>query len=392
MRNPLSAEALSNLIGSIYDCALEPARWPGTLARLNNSLDFANGGVVLQALPSGDMLLDVWSGLEPVWLEQVPQYAADSVETWGGAEAMRNFPLGEPFVLSQVRDRSEWENNRFSREWAKPQGIHDFLAVGLVRDATTMGSIGFGRHDSQGEIGEFELEAARLLIPHLQRTVVISRLLDIKSVVATIFESALDALAVGVLLVGADLRIVYANQAARATLAAGDVIHSERGVLTLRQPTWAAALAAAVRQAAEDAAAIGRRGFGIPAGHRDGRPFVLHMLPLKSGTLRKGLARSAVAAIFVTPAISPAPVPLDALAALYDLTVAEARVFEQIAAGRTTLETAAALGIRRTTVKTHLEHIFLKTEVSRQADLIKLAHSLAMPLQRSPHSGKESLL
>ena len=107
---------------------------------------------------------------------------------------------------------------------------------------------------------------------------------------------------------------------------------------------------------------------------------MLHVLPLRHGQIRPGLVPRAVAAIFVAPTAAHISVPFDALAALYDLTGAEARVFEQIAAGRTKLETATALGIQPTTVKTHLEHIFLKTGTSRQADLIRLAHSLAIPL------------
>ncbi len=35
-------------------------------------------------------------------------------------------------------------------------------------------------------------------------------------------------------------------------------------------------------------------------------------------------------------------------------------------------EVAEVLGIARTTVKTHLRHVFEKTNTSRQADLVKL--------------------
>jgi hypothetical protein len=45
------------------------------------------------------------------------------------------------------------------------------MAIGLARDAGMIGSIGMGRHASAGEIGDREVEAARLLIPHLQRAV-----------------------------------------------------------------------------------------------------------------------------------------------------------------------------------------------------------------------------
>jgi DNA-binding CsgD family transcriptional regulator len=108
---------------------------------------------------------------------------------------------------------------------------------------------------------------------------------------------------------------------------------------------------------------------------------VLHVLPLNRGELRPGLAPSAVAAVFVAPALTPPPAPGEAMATLFDLTVAEARVFAQIAAGRTIVEAAEALGVQVTTVKTHLAHIFAKTDTRRQADLVKLSAALALPLR-----------
>jgi DNA-binding CsgD family transcriptional regulator/PAS domain-containing protein len=292
-------------------------------------------------------------------------------------EKMLGFSLDEPLVLSRINP--EWRDSRVYRQWARPQGLIDVMAMPLSLDRAAAGSIGMGRHESKGEIGELEVGAAGLLLPHVQRAVAISRLLDIKSVVASGFAGALDMLAVGVVLTDADLGIIHANAAAAAMLSVGNPIRNERGLLSVRSPPVAAALGAAVRQAAADETGRGRRGLGIPAGAR-AAPCVLNILPLRHGAVRPGLMPRAVAAVFVSPAAAPVSVPFDALAALYDLTAAESRVFEQIAAGKTKLETAATLGIQPTTVKTHLEHIFLKTGTSRQLDLVKLAHCLALPL------------
>jgi DNA-binding CsgD family transcriptional regulator len=162
-------------------------------------------------------------------------------------------------------------------------------------------------------------------------------------------------------------------------LSAGDPIGSRRGVLSVRPPVAAAALGAAVRQANE--AAIGKRGLGIPAPRADGAPSVLHVLPLRHGALRSELAPAAAAAIFVAPVTLPPAAPREALVALFDLTPAEARVFERIAAGETQSEIARTLGVELSTVKTHLLRIFTKTGSRRQADLVKLGASLALPVK-----------
>jgi DNA-binding CsgD family transcriptional regulator len=57
------------------------------------------------------------------------------------------------------------------------------------------------------------------------------------------------------------------------------------------------------------------------------------------------------------------------VAAAYGLTPAETRLLESLLAGRNFAETATSLGIALTTAKTHLDRIFQKTGVRRQAEL-----------------------
>jgi DNA-binding CsgD family transcriptional regulator len=72
----------------------------------------------------------------------------------------------------------------------------------------------------------------------------------------------------------------------------------------------------------------------------------------------------------------------DTMAAAFGLTGAEARVLAGLLSGRTLVETAAALGISTSTAKSHLENIFMKTGVSRQAELVRLA-TRSVPPARS---------
>jgi DNA-binding CsgD family transcriptional regulator len=88
----------------------------------------------------------------------------------------------------------------------------------------------------------------------------------------------------------------------------------------------------------------------------------------------------ATVAVFVAPATSPPRLPGDALAVVYEFTPAESRVFELIIEGRTPTEIAEVLGIAPSTVKTHLLRVFDKTGLHRQADLVKLAASLSLPI------------
>jgi DNA-binding CsgD family transcriptional regulator len=67
------------------------------------------------------------------------------------------------------------------------------------------------------------------------------------------------------------------------------------------------------------------------------------------------------------------------MAAAFELTRAETRVLANLLAGRTLVESAATLRIAASTAKTHLDSIFSKTGVSRQADLVRLGTGFVPP-------------
>jgi DNA-binding CsgD family transcriptional regulator len=333
----------------------------------------------VHALPSGRTMLSAASGIDPVLLARVAGYGADVVDQWGGPEAMARHTFEEPAVLSWERSRAQIEANRYYAEWAKPQGIADVIGLILARDATAVGSLGFARHFDAGPVTETEVGTLRLILPHLQRAVAISRVLDLKAIVAEGLSAALDAQPAGIILVDADLGIVHANTAAQAMLEKGDPIASLRGRLHVPFALGHDALANAVTLASSNEAAIGRRGFGIPARTTSNAPTLIHVLPLRRGRLRPGLNASAAAAVFVAASTSVQLVPEQAIAALFDLTPAEIRVFNLVVEGRSNRATAEALGVSLSTIKSHMLRVLEKTGAGNRAGLVKLAHAIKVP-------------
>lgn len=374
-----SAERLSDIIGSIYDCALDPARWEPTLLAICREFNFLNSILGVFRLPQGELIHQAAVGVAPEWQVRAAQMGPEIIEAWGGAERLMQYPLDEPIINSNAVDRAVVRDNRYVREWVEPQGIVDAVAIAIARDATMHGNVGFGRHGSAGPVGDVEVNGLRLLAPHFRRAVTISNLFDMKSIEAATFASVVDSFSFGLILVDEHLGIVHANPVAAAMLSARDPVESQRGVLAMPSRPAHEALARAVQQASFDEASMGQGGIGIPARRSQGTPCVLHVLPLKRGEIRRGLARRATAAVFLTRANAPPAMPRDALALLYDLTPAEARVFELIADGRTQGDVGEILGIARSTVKTHLLRVFDKTGCTRQVDLVRLAARLSMP-------------
>jgi DNA-binding CsgD family transcriptional regulator len=74
--------------------------------------------------------------------------------------------------------------------------------------------------------------------------------------------------------------------------------------------------------------------------------------------------------------------PISSAASLYQLTTAEIQVLGQILQGHALADIADILGLARSTVKTHLEAIYRKTQTKRQAELVSRIMSLTSPLKR----------
>src|SRR5262249_61169173 len=140
------------------------------------------------------------------------------------------------------------------------------------------------------------------------------------------------------------------------------------GLLSLRDAKADRDLPDAIALARADEAKIGSGGIGIALPSEE--PTIAHVLPLAHGDLRTRLVAQATAAVFITRAESGPPADIAALAASFGLTAAETRVLERLLGGGSLPEGAHALDISWVAATTRLHHIFLKTGVSRRADLV----------------------
>lgn len=78
------------------------------------------------------------------------------------------------------------------------------------------------------------------------------------------------------------------------------------------------------------------------------------------------------AALWIVNSGPPAVPPEELFGALFGLTGAEARLARGILTGRSPAEYARQAGVRMATVRTQLHSVFVKTGVTRQAELVAL--------------------
>jgi DNA-binding CsgD family transcriptional regulator/PAS domain-containing protein len=378
----IAPHRLSAVVGAIYDCAIDSERWQKALREICVDLRCMHSAIYLFDAQDSSVR-HIRASDDSVERVVDDKDYLDAVVSSVRLLPTATQPIDEPLASSRlVADYGEFLSTRYFQEVAIPEGHGDAIHVLLARDSRRFALFSATRHKSLGLINDDDFAVMRLLAPHLRRAITISDLMELKALEAETLSATLDRLAMGVVMVAGESRILHANEAARHMLANGGRIVSRRGRLAARDAAADAELSQAIALARSDEAELGAAGIGVSLGASDARPALAHVLPLARGEVRTRLMPQATAAVFInTPEACAAP-DLGVIAQIYGLTPAETRVAERLLAGAANLaEVAANLGISLGTVKTHLSQVFAKTGVSRQSDLVALVHRMTPPVR-----------
>ncbi len=371
-----SARATTDLIGHIYDAVIEPDRWSDAIDRIRRHLELSNAMIGVNALPSGQSIIEASSNVPERFVKLAPNYGREILDLWGGAAVVSRVPIEEPAVLTRFTGVSHWTGNRYYDEWAVPQGLVDQMVIIVERSPSMIATLGMGLQKSMPPISDAQIEAARVLAPHLRRAVIISGLLEKQAQTAASFEAALSVLGSAVVLVDRLMGIVYANAKAERLLHDSDPIALMGGKLHVPGQVAGGQLEATVDAAAGDGAKLGQAGNGIAVRRRDGSSAVLHVLPLRPQGARTSW--QAVAAVFVAEPDAPLNLPAEAIKLLYGLRPAEVRVLELLVSGLSERSIAEALGVAPSTVKTHTLRLFDKLGKHTRAGVVELARAMSL--------------
>jgi PAS domain-containing protein len=280
-----------DLIGAIYDAAVDADRWYEALDRVRLHFKLANVMMALHDLRSRSASLSVLVNISDEWAAAMaqPEYNSELFRLLGGRERIEGLPLEEPVNTLGVIDQTAMEANRYYTDLAQPHGIIDSIAIVLTRDRFRVGSIGLGRHRDAGPVTPDVIAGLRVLAPHLRRAALIAGILEEERQKRRVFEAIVNAVRTGIVLVDADANIVHANPAAMDLMANGDPLADRFGRLQINGEVVHGALNAAILAAAEGDIALGRRGIAIPGTRANGEPFIVHLMPLAQPSARNHL-------------------------------------------------------------------------------------------------------
>ncbi|MBZ9965913.1 LuxR C-terminal-related transcriptional regulator [Mesorhizobium sp. BR1-1-2] len=374
----VSANALSDTIGTIYDCALDPHQWPDTCRKIAALCESTGGGICVHDMRQvqNDQLFVF--GYQPEFLDRLGSHYAES--PMAAADIVAE--IGHVSALSM--EELELAESRFHQEVLKPFGLLDIIWFPALRTGGRMASMHASRSDAAPHYQQREISLFKLLSPHVCRALAISDALDIRALRSEMLEKTLDVLVAGVFLTARDGRVVYMNAAAERQVRTGNSIRIVNNRIFPADPAARAALSKSIDEASRDDIDKDMSEHSVAIPGVNGAGYVATLLPVDRGE-RRGIVApfAASVALFMQDPVQSPLMPGEAFARLYKLTGGELRVLLALAQGLSGKEAADMLGISEPTVRTHLQHIFSKTDTPRQSDLLRLLQN-STPAIRGP--------
>jgi DNA-binding CsgD family transcriptional regulator len=359
-----------DLIGQVYDTALDDRLWPTFAPEIAAVFDATSASVFTRNLRHGAVdLLSMTANFDSLALQSYASHYAQH-DVW----VARAGAIGPSKVFTSkdlVEDRT-FELTEIYNDYCKPSGNIFYMVGSFVPIANDeIGVIGVHRPRALGPFEEDSKALVETFLPHLQRAMQLRRRLAEQEIAKGVTFDVLDRSATAALVVGRDTRILYANREAERLLQSGADLAAIGGRLALRRRAPADRLTALVRGAVDTAASAGTAPGGAMAIERDDHlPLTVLVAPFRPACDGLGAALPA-AIVFVRDPERPTAIS-SLLQGLFGLTAAEASIAAMLSEGGSIDEIAARQRITRNTARVHFKSIFAKTGTSRQAQLVAL--------------------
>src|SRR5215831_11147061 len=218
---------LTSLIASIYDAALDPARWAGVLAGIAEFTDGQTGALLVKDQVNESVNAHWHTGVDPHYM----QLYATTYSSLGPVAKSPGGAVEQILSVPEMVPYDDFLRSRFYREWARPQGWVDVAVAMLEKSPSGCAYMTIARDESTGMVDEAMRRRMTLVVPHVRRAVMVGKAIEFQQAEAATFADVFDGLRAGFFLVDACGRIVHANLAGNDMLDAGDFLRSVGGRL-----------------------------------------------------------------------------------------------------------------------------------------------------------------
>jgi DNA-binding CsgD family transcriptional regulator len=375
--------AFINLVGHIYDAAIDPTRWPEFLSRFANAIGGENTLMFSQNLETFEATMAVQSeglnaavNFDPDFLRSYDEHYS-TTNVWVQNEV--NLPAGVAVTGPMLYPEKELRKTEFYNDWLRPQNVFHVIGGVVARGGAWALKFSSLRPHRAGNFTSDELRLYQLLMPHVARAAHIQRRYRFLAELSRSSLAILDTVPAAVLLLDASSRLLHANTSGDAELRRADPFKvTASGELNLRGAVRGHAAVRNAISAALDPVRAMREKLAPVAQirRRNGEPLSVQAIPLPKRDRVLALSKTneyvPECALVIHGDRTPIPrVGPQLLRHVYGLTHAEVQIALAIADGETPKAYAERRGISKNTVATQLKSTFSKTGLKRQSELVR---------------------
>jgi DNA-binding CsgD family transcriptional regulator len=362
-------EAILALVRRIHEASLAADAWQPVLQSITDLLD-GDHAILLASNPaSADSGLAAAAGMDN---GAFARFASPEAESWI-APAMRAIRSGDAVTRSRLMPDRQFERTDFYNDVVRPAG--GFHSLGVAHQMSTLSSfVAVCRRKQAGDFDADDVAIMQALSPHFATALRVRQRLGAADLAAKGAWTALERLNTGIVVVNATAGVVFANKTAEHLFAARDLRLDRDGICTRDRAVdrrMRRLIAACTGRAAPHTEIGGILELGRGEQHAGLRiavtPFQFEPIGLAPDDYAGPLAL-----LLVSDPQQDRHNRVMALRQRFRLTLAEASFALEIVKGDGRAAAAARSGITVGTARTHLEHIFEKTGVRRQAELVHL--------------------
>jgi PAS domain-containing protein len=355
------------LISSLYEAILDPERWQGFLTDLNSALG-AQASVFQLEQGGGRRQGHVVAGIG-LDADAQQRYAAyySSINVWTtrGRHLLRE---GAVLTGEQICPSPELERTEYYSDYLRPLNLHHAVASVPAANPRTTLLISSLRAKRAGPFERQELELLQQLTPHLRVAAAIHHRLAEAEFHRAVLADALDRMPIGVALLDADARVLFANRIAERLMRVHDGFGLKGGWSARSGQHRFEPLLAAITAAGGQRDGAGSGGVVRISGH-DGQNDLTFLVAPVSVEVGRLLTEQAAVALFVVDG-AEAPTDTRLLQTLYDLTPSEARFAAGLARGLTVDQLADEHRLTRHSARWLTKQVLYKTGTHTQGQAI----------------------